>query len=331
MISRGPFAHGDLVRLTDPKGRHHTIILEAGGRFHTHKGSLSHDDIVGVEEGSVVATEQGVGYLTLRPLMSDFVLSMPRGAAIIYPKDASEILFRADIRPGHTVLEAGVGSGALSLWLLNTLGESGRLISIERREEFAEVARANVQTFFHGTPPSAWEVRTGEFNDVASGLPEASVDRVILDMLTPWECLSESLRVLVSGGVVLVYVATVTQLSRVVEAMRESQQLTNPEATESMVRSWHVEGLAVRPEHRMIGHTGFLVWARKLSSGTQLPIRPGKKNKPDYADEDVEAWTPGALGFRVETEKKLRELHKDSAKRQQKATQTPPQSGDGES
>ena len=125
MIRRGPFVVGDLVQLTDPKARLHTVVLEQGGRFHTHKGALLHDDLIGVDEGSVVSTELGVGYLALRPLLSDFVLSMPRGAAIIYPKDASEILFRADIRPGHTVVEAGVGSGALSLWLLQALGPDG--------------------------------------------------------------------------------------------------------------------------------------------------------------------------------------------------------------
>lgn len=320
-MDRGPFRHGDLVRLTDPKGRHHTVVLEAQGRFHTHRGAISHDDLVGVTEGSVVTTDQGVGYLALRPLLSDFVLSMPRGAAIIYPKDASEILFRADIRPGHRVVEAGVGSGALSLWLLNTLGPDGHLVSVERREEFAEVAKGNVHTFFHGEPPAKWDVRLGDFNEALSSEIDGSVDRVILDMLTPWECLDEALRILGSGGVLVVYVATVTQLSRVIEAMRSSGQLTEPEASESMVRSWHVEGLAVRPEHRMIGHTGFLTWARKLSAGTELPVRPGKKNKPDYSDTDVEAWTPGAVGFRVETDKKRRELQKDATKRAAKAKQ----------
>lgn len=325
MVRRGPFQFGDVVRLTDPKGRHHTIILEPDGRFHTHKGYITHADLVGVDDGSVVHTDQGVGYLALRPLLADFVLSMPRGAAIIYPKDASEILFRTDIQPGHTVVEAGVGSGALSLWLLNALGPEGTLVSVERRQEFADVAVGNVRTFFRGDPPASWDVRVGEFNEVLADWPEQSVDRVILDMLTPWECLEHSLRVLSSGGVLLVYVATVTQLSRVVEAMRESKQLTEPEATESMVRNWHVEGLAVRPEHRMIGHTGFLTWARKLSPGTELPVRAGKKNKPEYSDEDVEAWTPGAIGHRVETEKKLRELQKDATKR---ATKSAPRSDD---
>ena len=320
MIRRGPFVAGDLVQLTDPKGRLHTVVMEPGGRFHTHKGALLHDDLIGVNEGSVVQTDLGVSYLALRPLMSDFVLSMPRGAAIIYPKDASEILFRADIRPGHTVVEAGVGSGALSLWLLQALGSDGSLVSIERREEFADIARANVETFYHGAPPCPWDVRLGDLNDVLPAMAPESVDRVILDMLTPWECLDASLDALASGGVLLVYVATVTQLSRMMEAMRESKRLTVPQATESIVRNWHVEGLAVRPDHRGVGHTGFLTWARKLSPGTTLPERVGRKVKPEYAAEDVEAWTPGAVGARVETEKKVKELAKESRKRASKAS-----------
>ena len=328
MVRRGPFRTGDVVRLTDPKGRHHTIVLEEDGRFHTHKGVIAHSNIIGVDEASVVHTDQGVGYLAIRPLLSDFVLSMPRGAAIIYPKDASEIIFRADIQPGLTVVEAGVGSGALSLWLLNALGPTGRLMSIERREEFADVARGNVRTYFGGDPDCPWDVTVGEFNDEVAQLEPGSVDRVILDMLTPWECLEVGVNALTSGGVVLVYVATVTQLSRVMEAMRENGSLTEPEASESLVRLWHVDGLAVRPEHRMIGHTGFLAWARKLSPGTERPHRVGKKNKPDYSDEDIEAWTPGAVGLRVETEKKLRELSKDARNRAAKAQ--PPSASAGE-
>ncbi len=318
-MNRGPFVEGDLVQLTDPKGNYHTIILEKGGRFHTHKGGIAHDAIIGSDEGSVVRTELSVGYLALRPLLSDFVLSMPRGAAIIYPKDASEILFRADIRPGHTVVEAGVGSGALRLWLLQALGSEGHLVSIERREEFADVAKGNVRTFFHGDPPATWDIQIGDLNERLPEREAGSVDRVILDMLTPWECLDASLDALVPGGVILVYVATVTQLSRVMEAMRDTKRLTIPEASETMVRSWHVDGLAVRPDHRGAGHTGFLAWARKLAPDTELPERLGKKAKPDYADEDVDAWTPGAVKQRVETEKKIRQLRKDATNRANRA------------
>ena len=319
MSGQHPLESGDMVRLTDPKGRHHSFVLQPGLRFHTHKGSISHDDLIGLVEGSVAATEQGVEYLVFRPLLEDYVLSMPRGAAIIYPKDATQILQRADIHPGQTVIEAGVGSGALSLWLHRVLGDAGELISIERRAEFADIARANVETYYRGNPPAAWDIRIGDFNEVADTMPEHSVDRVILDMLTPWECLDQALRILVSGGVLVCYVATVTQLSRVMDALRHSGRTSEPEASETMNRSWHVEGLAVRPDHRMIGHTGFLCWARTLAPGTSRPVRAGKKAKPDYADQDIEAWTPGAIAQREETDKKIRQLGKESAARASKA------------
>lgn len=314
-MSSHVFDAGDVVRLTDPKGRHHTIILESGGAFHTHRGRVEHDSLIGADEGSVVHSDQGVAYLAFRPLLEDFVLSMPRGAAIIYPKDATQILQRADIAPGQRVLEAGLGSGALSLWLLRSLGETGELISVERREEFADIARDNVQTYFRGKPPGSWRVEIGDAAEVMSQMPEGSIDRIILDMLTPWECLEQALRLLRPGGIILGYVATVTQLSRFVEATRSSGLTTEPESTETLVRTWHVEGLAVRPDHRMIGHTAFLSWARKLNPGHELPRPIGKKAKPEYSEEDIEAWTPGALGRRVETDKKLRQLKRESAKR----------------
>jgi len=319
----GVFQVGDIVQLTDPKGRHHTIILEPGQRFHTHKGSLAHDDIIGRDDGSVITTEKDVDYVAFRPRLADYVLSMPRGAAIIYPKDSAEIIQRADIGPGHRVVEAGVGSGALTLWLLRTLAPSGELVSVERRQEFADVAEANVHTYYGDTTPAAWSLQVGEFVDVAESLEQHSVDRVVLDMLAPWECIEASSRILRPGGILIAYVATVTQLSRVVEAIRGTGRFTTPESTETLVRTWHVDGLAVRPDHRMIGHTAFLVWARILAPG-QAPQRAlTKKVKPEYSDADVEAWTPGAVGFRVETDKKMRDLAKDA-----KSRRTRTQAGD---
>jgi len=311
----GAFQVGDIVQLTDPKGRHHTIILEPGQRFHTHKGSLGHDDIIGRDDGSVITTEKDVDYVALRPRLADYVLSMPRGAAIIYPKDSAEIIQRADIGPGHRVVEAGVGSGALTLWLLRTLAPSGELVSVERRQEFADVAEANVHTYYGDTAPAAWSLQVGEFVEVAETMEHHSVDRVVLDMLAPWECIESSIRILRPGGILIAYVATVTQLSRVVEAIRDTGRFTTPESTETLVRTWHVDGLAVRPDHRMIGHTAFLVWARVLAPD-QAPQRAlTKKVKPKYSDADVEAWTPGAVGFRVETDKKMRDLAKDAKSR----------------
>jgi tRNA (adenine57-N1/adenine58-N1)-methyltransferase len=231
---------------------------------------------------------------------------MPRGAAIIYPKDAAQILAQADIFPGATVVEAGVGSGALSLWLLRAIGPTGTLHSFERREEFADVARANVTTFLGATPEN-WDITIG---DLVETLPEVAepgtVDRVVLDMLAPWECLDVAADALTPGGVIICYIATVTQLSRVSEALRRTGQFTNPESSETMIRGWHVEGLAVRPDHRMIGHTGFLLTARRLAPGTVLPELKRRASKSDFSDEDVEAWTPGSLGERTASAKNLR-------------------------
>jgi tRNA (adenine57-N1/adenine58-N1)-methyltransferase len=314
----GVFQVGDIVQLTDPKGRHHTIILESGQRFHTHKGSLAHDHIIGRDDGSVIATDKDVDYVALRPRLADYVLGMPRGAAIIYPKDAAEIIQRADIGPGHRVVEAGVGSGALTLWLLRALAPDGDLWSIERRQEFADVAQGNVHTYFGETTPAPWSLSVGEFVDIAAQMEPHSVDRVVLDMLAPWECVDQSVRILRPGGILIAYVATVTQLSRIVDAIRWTGRFTPPESSETLVRTWHVDGLAVRPDHRMIGHTAFLVWARTLAPDSTAPRSLTKKAKPEYSDADVDAWTPGAVGFREETQKKMRELAKDATSRRKR-------------
>ena len=302
----GSFRVGDRVQLTGPKGKLNTITLEPGKVFHTHRGILSHDDIIGLPDGSVVTNNVGIEHLALRPLLNDFVMSMPRGAAIIYPKDAAQILAQADIFPGATVVEAGVGSGALALWILRAIGPAGRLASFERRAEFADVARDNIATFL-GSDPGNWTITLG---DLAETLPDTmqpqSVDRVVLDMLAPWDCLGAVSDALKPGGVLLCYVATVTQLSRVAEAIRASGFYTNPDSNETMIRGWHVEGLAVRPDHRMIGHTGFLITARRLAPNTILPELKRRPSKTDFDDADVEAWTPGALGERNVSSKSLR-------------------------
>ena len=268
-----PLRVGESVQLTDDRGKHHTIVLEEGKRFHTHRGSIGHDDLIGSPEGCVVYSDRKVPYLALRPLLMDFVLSMPRGATVIYPKDSAAIISVADVFPGARVLEAGAGSGALSCSLLRAIGPDGRLFSFERREDFAEIAAANVSKFF-GETQTTWCLTTG---DLVESLPEseaaAGVDRVVLDMLAPWECIDAVASVLIPGGVLVVYVATTTQMSTVVEALREHGEFTEPVSTETMVRSWHVEGLAVRPDHRMIGHTGFLVQTRRMAPGIAAPPR----------------------------------------------------------
>lgn len=281
---RGPFRVGDQVQLTDPKGRHHTFTLEAGRSFHTHKGSFAHDELIGAPEGSVVRSSGGTTYLALRPLLSDFVLSMPRGATVVYPKDAAQIVGLADIFPGARVVEAGAGSGALTCSLLRAVGDAGLVASYERRPDFAEVARRNVERFFGGVHP-AWRLTVG---DVADELVDADVDRVVLDLLAPWECLDAVSKALLPGGVICCYVATTTQLARAVEALREHGTFTEPQAWETLVRTWHVEGLAVRPDHRMVGHTGFLLSSRRLADGVAPPLRrrrpaPGAHGGPTAA------------------------------------------------
>ena len=308
----GPFRAGDRVQLTGPKGRLNTVTLEVGGSFHTHRGVLSHDLIIGQPDASVVESSNGIEYLALRPLLTDFVMSMPRGAAIIYPKDAAQIIGQADIFPGATVVEAGVGSGALSLWLLRAIGPTGTLVSFERREEFAEVARGNVATFL-GALPGNWSVEVGDLQEaLAASTAPGSVDRIVLDMLAPWECLDACAEALTPGGVLICYIATVTQLSRVAEAIRATGAFTEPDPSETLVRTWHVEGLAVRPDHRMIGHTGFLMTARRLAPGAILPALKRRASKSDYSDDDVEAWTPGAIGERTASDKRLRRTARDA-------------------
>ncbi|MEI8056807.1 MAG: tRNA (adenine-N1)-methyltransferase [Actinomycetes bacterium] len=287
-IRRGPFRVGDRVQLTDPKKRLHTITLEPGKAFHTNKGAIEHDALIGRPEGVIVTSTQGIHYLAQRPLLSDFVLSMPRGATIVYPKDAATIVGLADLYPGARVIEAGVGSGALSCSLLRAVGDSGRVSSYERRQDFADVARGNVDTFF-GEPHPAWDLTVGDLVPALRARREAGIDveadRVILDMLAPWDCVEVSAEVLIPGGVFLAYVATTTQLSRTVETLRLDGRFTEPQAQESLVRTWHLEGLAVRPDHRMIGHTGFLVTSRRLADGTVLPPRRLRPAKGAYGED----------------------------------------------
>jgi len=265
----GPFQAGERVQLTDPKGRLHTVTLEAGKQFHTHRGAIEHDALIGSPEGSVVTSSAGTLYLALRPLLVDFVLSMPRGAAVIYPKDAAQIIAMGDVHPGATVLEAGAGSGALTCSLLRAVGPTGTVISYEVRDDHADVAVRNVETFF-GTRPANWILHRA---DVTAHPADAEVDRVVLDMLSPWDALPAMTAALRPGGVLVGYVATTTQLSRLVEAIREAASFTEPTSWETFMRGWHVVGLAVRPEHRMIGHTAFLVTARRLAPGVSAPPR----------------------------------------------------------
>jgi tRNA (adenine57-N1/adenine58-N1)-methyltransferase len=267
------------VQLTDPKGRRHTVVLEPGAQFHTHRGALAHDDLIGLPEGSVVASAAGTQYLALRPLLADYVMSMPRGAQVVYPKDAAQILMWGDIFPGARVLEAGAGSGALTCSLLRAVGEHGTVTSYEVRADHAEHAVRNVERFFGAAPPN-WQLRVA---DLTTHPADEPMDRAVLDMARPWELLPTVSAALVAGGVLTVYVAATTQLSRTTEALREAGCYTEPQAWETLLRPWHVVGLAVRPEHRMVGHTAFLLTTRRLAEGVVPPTpqrRPSRSNRP---------------------------------------------------
>ena len=271
-VHRGPLREGEWVRLVDQKGRKHNFELVAGKRFFSNKGHLDHDDMIGREEGFTLTSSAGGQYLVFRPLLNEFVVSMPRGVLGVDDGGAAQIVALADIYPGARVVEAGAGSGALTCSLLRAVGPWGRVTSYELREEFAEVARRNVDQFFsapEGQTHPAWDLRLG---DLKEGLPTlGQVDRIILDMLDPWNCVEAVADALVPGGIVCAYVATTTQLSRVVETLRAHGEFTEPQPWESLVRDWHVEGLAVRPGHKMIGHTAFLVTARRMAPGEKPP------------------------------------------------------------
>ncbi len=283
-VGTGPLRAGERVTLSDATGRRHSIPLVHGGAFHTTKGGIAHDDLIGGPDGVVVHSAGGTPYLALRPLLAEWTVTMPRGAAVVYPKDAAQIVGGADIFPGARVIEAGVGSGALTLSLLRAIGPTGRLISYERRADFAAIARKNVENFL-GRPHPGWDLRVQDLVEGLQSDPPGDIDRIVLDMLAPWECVEVAAEALVPGGVLCAYVATTTQLARMVETIRVHTGFTEPEATESLVRGWHAEGLAVRPQHAMVGHTGFLVIARRLAPGVVAPARRRRPAPGAYGDD----------------------------------------------
>lgn len=257
------FQEGDRVRLQDEKGRMVSFTLKKGETFHTHKGWVRHDDLIGRVQGSIIITNSGMRYQALTPLYSDFVLGMPRGATIIYPKDSAMIVGYGDISQGQKVIEAGAGSGALSIAILKALAGSGSLISYEAREDFALIASKNVEAFF-GSRPTTWTLLNERLENAAPEVISKS-DRFILDMLAPWEHVAQAADSLKPGGLLICYVATTTQLSRTAETIKEDGRFSEPESFETLMRHWHHEGLAVRPVHSMNGHTGFLTFARRHS------------------------------------------------------------------
>lgn len=280
-VRRGIMAEGDWVRLTDAKGRKHNLQLEAGKQFSTKKGQIVHDDLIGRPEGIIIRSSMDAEYQVFRPLLHEYVVSMPRGAAIIYPKDAAQIITMADIFPGARVVEAGAGSGSLTAYLLRAVGADGLLSSYEIREEFAETARKNIDHLIGGEHP-AWKLTIGDVREV---IEETDIDRLILDMVDPWSCVELAAERLIPGGIICAYVATTTQLSRFTETLRANGGFTEPNAWETMLRNWHLEGLAVRPDHKMIGHTAFLVTARRMAPGERTLAKSRRPAPGAYGPE----------------------------------------------
>jgi tRNA (adenine57-N1/adenine58-N1)-methyltransferase len=265
-----PLQTGERVLLQDVKGRRYLITLEQGATFHTHKGRLAHDELIGSAEGVVARTDLGQKLLVLRPTLADWVVKMPRGAQVIYPRMLALMVMAADVQPGMTVAEAGAGSGALSIALLQALAPGGRLHAFERRPDFADQARRNVERWF-GKAPDGFELHEGDVVDGIAGV--GPLDRILLDLLEPWLVVPGAAAALHPGGVIVCFVATVPQVMRLVEALESSASFGLVETSEAIFRPWHVDGLAVRPEHRMVGHTGFLVSARRVDGPWPAPGR----------------------------------------------------------
>lgn len=312
MVRRGPLQAGEKVQFTDRKGKMVTVQLVAGGDTQTERGAIMHDEVIGLPEGSVVTTHTSGGgetsaaeayradprkpwkharriggwqYTVMRPRLQDFILSMPRGAQIMYPKDIAQVLETCDIRRGMRVLESGGGSGAMSLHLLDAVGPEGELTTVEMRSEFARVCEANA-TVYYGERPSWWRLLVGDLDSVAPGLEAGHFDRVFLDMLDPWNRLDALDGLVAPGGVLTCYVTTVTQLARLADRLRASGRWTEPEVTETLERGWKAQGLAVRPNHEMIGHTGFLVTARAMAPGVEALHKRQRATKDTTTDID---------------------------------------------
>jgi tRNA (adenine57-N1/adenine58-N1)-methyltransferase catalytic subunit len=269
-VSR-PFRAGERVLIVDSKGRQYLVVLAEGGEFHTHTGVALHDEIIGQEEGVTVRSTAGARYTTMRPSLGDFVLRMPRGAQVIYPKDLGPILVLADIHPGVRVLESGVGSGALSMTIVRAGAD---VVGYEIREDFAARARENVAAFV-GDEAAAERYRVEE-RDVYEGIDEDGLDAVLLDLPEPWRVVAHAEKALRGGGTLVAYTPSITQASQLRETLAESD-FELAQTVEVLQRTWHIEGQAVRPDHRMVAHTGFLTSARLLGpvpGGLKTPRTP---------------------------------------------------------
>jgi tRNA (adenine57-N1/adenine58-N1)-methyltransferase len=266
-----PLSAGELVVLRDERGRRSLVELRDGGTWHSHAGALAHDLVIGRPEGTSVATPKGVEIVVLRPTREDFVLKMQRGAQVVYPKDQAMIVALADIRPGMRVVEAGAGSGALTLALLDAVGPTGSVLSVERREDHAVDARRNVERFRSGEVGD-WALEVG---DVADVLRTTTAHRVVLDLPEPWHAIEGAASALSPGGILITYLPSVPQVMQITEALWAHGSFSDVATSETLVRGWDVDGMAVRPAHRMVAHTAFLTRARRVPTreegGPPLP------------------------------------------------------------
>ena len=260
MTRAGPLAAGDPVLFIDRKQRSYLVWLQPGASYDLRGGRVAHNDLIGRDEGISVETSRGERLLAVRPTLADYVLKMPRGAQVIYPKDLALILILADVYPGATVVEAGTGSGALTMALVRAVGPSGHVFSYDVREEFLRTAARNIGRYLGETPTLVLRQ-----HDVTTGIPDGRADRIVLDLPEPWHVVGPATDALRSGGVLLAYLPTTIQVQQTVEALRASRVFALIEIVEALVRPWNVEGLSVRPAHRMVAHTGFLITARRVT------------------------------------------------------------------
>jgi tRNA (adenine57-N1/adenine58-N1)-methyltransferase len=269
MPGDAPFRAGETLLLIDERrGKRHVLVLRAGHTFHTDRGYVGHDALIGAADGTTVKSSMGTRYLALRPTLGEYVLEMPRGAQVIYPKDLAIMCFFADVGPGQTVCEAGIGSGALTMALLRAVGPGGRVISYEIREEFAQRARRNIESRLGPDVPL-----TVRLQDVYAGLEERDLDRLLLDLPEPWRLVETAATAVRAGGVFCAYVPTIPQAQRVHEALAAHAAFALAETFETLLRPWNIAGLSVRPAHRMVAHTGFITLARRVQPRAGDPSR----------------------------------------------------------
>jgi tRNA (adenine57-N1/adenine58-N1)-methyltransferase len=289
MAEEVPFRAGETVLLVDERrGRRHLVTLRAGQAFHSDRGFVGHDALIGAPEGTAVETSLGARYLALRPTLGEYVLEMPRGAQVIYPKDLATISFFADVGPGQTVLEAGLGSGALAMTLLRAVGPTGRVVSYEVREEFARRAVRNIEARLGRDLPHLVRMQ-----DVYAGFLEAGVDRILLDLPEPWRLVEPAATALRAGGIFCAYVPTLPQAQRTHEALAAHAAFALSDTFETLLRPWHIAGPSVRPAHRMVAHTGFLTLARRVQPRRRGPAAvPGEPSEPGVPAEPDGAETP---------------------------------------